>query len=62
MNKITTKKISKDYQENKNEWDEMLNSERDAKIDSCTIKDKFGEGKNGFDYIKMAEMHHSGKW
>lgn len=54
--------IRKDYKEHKEEWDEMLKAETERKYKKCEVKDKFGKGKHGFDYMKMAEMYHSGRW
>ena len=55
MNKISLAEIRKDYQENKADWDKMLAAGTKAKYDACTINGKF-------DYLKMAEMYHAGKW
>ncbi len=58
----TLGEIRKDYKENKEEWDKMLEEQTKAKYKKCRVKDKLGKGKHGFDYLKMAEMYHNGKW
>mgnify|MGYP003604785887 CR=1 FL=1 len=56
----TFEKIRKDYKEHKEEWDEILKAATKAKYDACTKVDK--DGKKRFDYLKMSEMYHSGRW
>ena len=56
----TLKEIRKDYQEHKEEWDEMLKAGVKAKYDKCMKVGK--DGKKRFDYLEMSRMYHSGKW
>ena len=57
---ITLGEIRKDYKENKEEWDKMLDEGTKAKYEKCTNTNKKGEKR--FDYLKMAEMYHNGEW
>lgn len=61
MTKKQLGELRKDYRENKKEWDEMLEAGTKAKHEACTKRDK-KRNITGFDYIKMSQMIHSGKW
>lgn len=54
--------IREDYKNNKEEWDEILDELTKAKYKKCEITDKYGKGKHGFDYLKMAQMIENGEW
>lgn len=59
---MTGEEIREEYQNNKEFYNKLLEEGARAKHEKCRIKDKFGKGKHGFDYLKMAEMYHKGEW
>ena len=48
-------KIRKDYKENKEEWNKILDEGTRVKYEKCTTDGKF-------DYLKMSQMYHNGEW
>lgn len=61
-NMATLEEHRKDYKEHNEEWEKVIKAETGRKYKECEIKNKFGKGKYGFDYMKMAEMYHTGEW
>lgn len=55
-NKSIIELIRKDYKNNKEQWDKMLNEGTKRKYKECTNKD------GSFNYLKMSEMYHRGEW
>jgi len=59
---MKAKDIRKEYNENKEFYGSLFDELTKQKYEKCKIKDKFGKGKDGFDYLKMSEMYHKGEW
>jgi hypothetical protein len=59
---MTGKQIREEYQKNKEFYNDLFDDITKEKYAKCTIKDKFGKGKDGFDYLKMAQTIENGEW